>query len=380
MTAIAKSDFSAIDFGVGSFSFETFPAGEENDNEWEDRVRALLESLPTVRDIEFSGIDCFRASPSAIEGDWESDGVLLTPHPWSGKLSFHIAIPARIQRELAEQAGGGPIFEDHESFFVLTYFSDFPVTYVFVEGEAEKQSYGSQAVVIVRKFLDGETERYRDDDSIRFTFIGPSPIHCDFALSPSEDQMPAPFKLQRIPREGGDSVAITYDSTVYTSAFAAIPTVTRRMAGELSYFYESVRKRERRMRAVLHLRQEVERLINMTMQRGLGGSIIRFFKSRRLIRDLSLSLIVADYECRQEEQSGKSGFENLSERFSGLFRKEIDTETKSSSGPEIENLNDIVQLVSSRQKRGVDMTMLLITSLLGGIIGSILTVIFTGSH
>ena len=41
-----------LEFGVGSFTFETFPASEDNDNDWEDNVRYLLESIPTVRDVE----------------------------------------------------------------------------------------------------------------------------------------------------------------------------------------------------------------------------------------------------------------------------------------------------------------------------------------
>jgi len=277
--------------------------------------------------------------------------------------------------------GGGPIFEGRESFFVITYFADFPATYVFVEGEASPNPYGSQAVAIVRRFLDDEVKRYRSDDSIEFSFIGPSPFPCDFLLKPSteSDQMKAPYLLQRTPREGHDEITLTYDSARYNSAFAAMPTVCRRLAGELAYFYECARKRERRIRIIFRLRSETERLMAITIQRGWGRAMVRFFKSRKLIRNLSLDLILADYECREEEQAERDGLDRSAEIFSGLFNRETSKEIKDSRVPEIENLDKIVELISSRQRRGVDITMLLITSLLGGIIGSVLTIIFTSN-
>lgn len=369
-----------LEFGIGSFTFQTFPAGEENDNAWEDNVRALLESIPTVRDIEIKDIDCFTV-PDRY-GDWEPDGVLLTPHPDSGTLSFRIMIPTRIQQELVERIGVGKAFGNTESFYVVTYYRDFPVSYVFAEGEPNPYPMGSQAVMIVRLFLQQETERYRKDDSIEFTFIGPSPFHCDFGLraSASEQEMQAPYMLERRPREGGDELIITYDSSVYDTAYAAIPAVAYRLSGELGYFYSTVRKRERKARTVLELRRATEQLMSMTVQGRAGINISRFLKSRRLVRDLSVSLIIADYEFREESREDKEILERLQQVTSGLFRDEIQRQASDSFQTDLENMNSLVQLISNRQKRGVDITMLLVSSLLGGVIGSVITVLLTVFH
>lgn len=381
MTATKDQLTRDLEFGVGSFTFETFPASEDNDHDWEDNVRSLLESIPTVRDVEIKDIETFVVPEGRYGGEeWEPDGVLLTPHPSSGTLSFRITIPGRIQRELVELTGGGPAFSNTESFYIVTFYRDFPVSYVFAEGEPNPYPIGSQAVAIVRKFLEQETSRYRKSDSIRFTFIGPSPLHCDFILRASIEEMKAPYMLERLPRETFDEFIITYDSSIYDSVYAAINGICRRLAGELGYFYRSVSTRNRRARTMLELRRQENQLMSMTLSGGAGINVSRFLKSRRLIRDLSLNLIAADYEFNREGRESQSTLKQLEQVTSGLFRNEIQREINDSFQAELDNMNSIMQLVASRQKRGVDITMLLITSLLGGIIGSILTVVFTVLH
>lgn len=176
-----------LDFGVGSFTFETFPAGE------------------------------------GAPADWEPDGILLTPHPDSGKVSFWVTIPARTQRDITERTGGGYDYEGVEDFYVVTYYRTFPVSYVFVERENAPTFEGSQAVVIVREFLKEETRRHRAAGSIEFSFVEPSPFYCDFALVASTGPMDQPFKLERFPRQGYDDFRITYDAARYDSPYSAIP-------------------------------------------------------------------------------------------------------------------------------------------------------------
>lgn len=158
------------------------------------------------------------------------------------------------------------------------------------------------------------------------------------------------------------------------------PPSPRDLSNELGYFYESVRIRLRRMKASNDLRDRTARLMAMTVEKAVIAGIPRFFKSRRLIRDLSLDLIIADYEFRQEVQTQQGEADQLVERSSGLFQKEIDREVDSAFQAELDNMNNIIQLIPSRQNRGVDITVLMITSLLGGIIGSIVTFVFTALH
>jgi hypothetical protein len=368
-----------LDFGVGSFSFETFPAGPENDANWERSIRALLESLPSVHDIEITGVESF-TPPEGAPADWESDGILFTPHPDSGKVSFWVTIPARTQRDITERTGGGYNYGSAEDFYVVTYYRTFPVSYVFIARENAPTYEGSQAVVIVREFLRHETRRHLTADSIEFSFVEPSPLYCDFALVASTEPMDQPFRLERFPRQGYDDFRITYDAARYDSPYSAIPAFARDLSNELGYFYESVRIRLRRMKASNDLRDRTARLMAMTVEKKIIAGIPRFFKSRGLIRDLSLDLIIADYEFRQEVQTQQDEAQQLVERSSGLFQKDIDREVDSAFQAELDNMNNIVQLIASRQNRGVDITVLMMTSLLGGIIGSIVTFVFTAVH
>lgn len=375
-----KQVTSALQFGVGSFTFETFPASEENDDGWEDKVRSLLESIPTVRDVEINGVESF-AVPEGPWGDgdlWDPDGVLLTPHPSSGTLSFRITIPIRIQKEIAHRVLG-QAFSEIESFYVLTFYRAFPVTYVFAEGEAGPHSMGAEAVRILRVFLAEETKRYRTNDSICFTFTGPSPFHYDFMLRESAgEEMKAAYMVEMLVREPQDELVITYDSAVYDSAYAAIPSVCRQLAPELARYYTSERMRIRRAKAMEYLRTQTDQLLAMTLRRGASANVSRFLQSRRLVSDLQLSLIAAEYRFQVEERDSQGMTERPGRV--GLFQDEIQANIKAVFQEERINMNDIVELVSSRQKRDIDITMLLITSLLGGIIGTILTLVLTIRH
>ena len=259
-----------LEFGVGSFTFETFPASEDNDNDWEDNVR-YLQSIPTVRDVEIKGVETFLIPEGPDDGDlWEPDGIHLTPHPSSGTLSFRINIPRRIQQELGDRTGVFQAFSNTESFYVMTFYRSFPVSYVFAEGEPNPYPVGSAAVAIVRMFLEQEIDRYRKNDDIRFTFIGPSPFPCNFILRASAEDMKAPYMVQRLPREADDEFIITYDSNVYDSAYATIPVICRRLASEFAFFYRSERMRVRRAKNMQELRKQTDQLLSMTLKGRTG--------------------------------------------------------------------------------------------------------------
>jgi len=371
-----------LNFGVGSFSFETFPPGEANDNEWENKVRSLLESIPTIRDIEFEGIDSFDAPKTAIHGDWTPDGVLLTPHPCGGSLSYRLNIPTRIQREIVDQIFPDSRLSGAESFYVLTHYRGFPVTWVIPEIEASGISRGSQDVMIVRMFLEREVERYRPNDEIRFTFLSPSPFHCDFALRPSEEELPAPYKLGRIARVGGDELMVAYNGSTFEDGFQAVPRVSYSLSAELSFFYECERRRERRGLTVRLLQDHADELISMASAgHKIWASVAGALRSRRITRALSLQLIISDYDFRLEKRQDEHAWAGISGRSSRLFESEIEEAIGSTFLDDVENMNKIVELISSRQKRSVDMGVLFMTALLTGLIGSIIAIVLTApSH
>lgn len=309
--------------------------------------------------------------------DWEPDGVLLTPHPDNGMLSFRVAIPVRIQKEIADRTFG-QAFSEIESFYVVTFYRSFPVTYVFAEGDPGLYSMGAEAVRILRIFLKEETERYRKDDSICFTFIGPSPFPCDFMLRESTEEIKAAYKLELDSRDSRDGLLIEYDPAVYDSAYDAIPSVCRTLASELGSYYRSVRMRVRRGRAVADLQIQTDELLGLALSRGSVANVWRFLKSRRLVSHLQLALIAAEYRFQVEARESQGLLAGNAKW--GLFQDKIQANIESVSQEERTNMHDIVELVSSRQKRDVDITMLLVTSLLGGIVGTILTLALTALH
>jgi hypothetical protein len=365
-----------IVFGIGCFHLETRPHGPKNNRGWASSVRRVLESIPSVRDVEITEPTSLKVprSARADQDEWPEDAQLLTPHPQDASLVFRVNIPKRIQDELAWNKNSSC---GTESFLVWTIYTVwFPVTYVVCES-APSDADGSEAVMIVREFLEREILQREDEEKVSFIALGPSPFHAICKLEPTEhnEHLSADgFGYTRRETPGYASLDFAYDKSTYKSGGAAMARLAYILADEIGYFYDVVNEGNVRTIHLSTLAERAQELVDLHVGSGIKTRIERIFRGNRMARDLALSLIAAELEFSRAVDNVQHSSERV-QKSSRLpvLASWIEAEIRPDYEDEVQTIRRTVELLDARQLRDANTVVVFVTAILGGVVGAVAT-------
>ena len=369
-------------FGIGCFHFgyqKPVPYTFRRRDYIRD-LKAALESVPAITDVSID-VPATDMNPEEFEvNEMPTDldkGEGQFPMFGLCWIRFKIYIPARVQQELAGKFAADDT--GTETFVVfLDYAYEGPVSYVVLENPEAGDRDPSTAVRIVRLFLEREIDI--EKTPIRFESLGPSPFHADCSIS-----LAAPaalgkghFAVTHVHRHGYDALQFTSDHAEHSDAFEAIQELFRDLNHELGFFYWINATEVQSMHAWGEIQDDVSSLLNEQEKSGVLQRLTAKIKRSRLLHDVFTGLIGFDvsrtFMLNHREQSYRLTYSSTE----GFVRPFVDAEIADAVQYPTNQITTLVGFLERRRSKAVELLIVLMAAVVGGITGATLAHLPTG--
>lgn len=369
----------SLSFGVGCFHFKYLaqPPFEIKGADYLAEIKKSLQSITNISNLDLSISQSFEDTEHSKDDDSEyvDEGFDYFPYlPFGDSISFDIYIPNRIQLEILSDL---QINLDTENFRVtIIYGSELPTTIIELLNAPNEMS-PSLAVMIVREFLNSQLKK--NDSLIELIILGPSPFHADFYIYPN-GKLETEEKIKPIitKSKGYDKIVFEYNEKKFNELDQVRKLVHNSLIDHLGIFYLLQNGDLKRFHKWTTINMLVDKLIQFNKTKGLKYLWHRITKVYTLIEDITI--LIADFELYDIEYqtqitdelrySTRDGIKNNLVDYIFELKKEIKRYSTS-------QLREILSLIENRRSKKTENLIALIASILGGIIGSIITLIFS---
>lgn len=191
-------------------------------------IRSALESIPTVKDLKINN-----ENPELM-GVVDLDDDLL-PIYSHFHVQFSIVIPNRIQERILGRKSRNA---STECFLVDIYHAyDSVVSYVSFDHD-ELNDHASDAIVVVRKYLQEEFDKNKENAT--FITLGPSPFHANFKLVKAKEFQKDDFIFSEILDYGAgySDFIVTYKPDLFESMPHAWHYLKYSLKDEIAFYYK----------------------------------------------------------------------------------------------------------------------------------------------
>jgi len=372
-------------FGVGCFNFgvKKSPPFTTTGSEYISELRAALEGISNISEIQINASEEFLLYSFSVEDPIApiDEGFHFFPRTdFNPEISFDLYIPRRIQHELSPLK---PSPEIGTEKFRISIWYPFYMPVTFVESiEPDKVNNPSEAVIIIREFLDKHINE-PDSGYIRFESLGPSPFHADFFLKEevqrSENYTYRGFSCHRIQRRGYDRLEFFLDpAAIGTNQEIAKKRLFHVLEDEIAVFYLITHMRWLQYSAWADLQSDISDLVRAREKSFFKSWWQNLFSGARQIHDAFVG--IAEYEI--EDMEGQSYLERA---YRDLFKyktkpflnRELEESRQEWSVSPANQLREIVTLLETRRSRLVESFILLLSAIVGGVAGSIITLLIS---
>ncbi len=363
-------------FGIGCFHFAPAPSeGTQTLGEFVGTVRATLESFDIVESVVAADCDLTEAD-FAFETPRDAADLSRGEEPYpnlpQGYYEFVLVLEHDVQAALITH----PSVRTHTDRFrvELRYGYAMPVAIVEPLAPAQRPE-PSQAVQIVREALEVSC----DDPTlpIRFQSLGPSPLHADFSLgAATEDYDPDLFGFDLLvtASRGYDFYDFFYDRREFPSACDAFDGLMDFLRDELDLYYRVVGVRAQRIIGWQKLDGLTWALVGLHQRRGLRGYLGRLAHGKRALNDAFV--VLAEFEGTDlltESSLDRDYRDTYESDEPAWLRSLVDKERADKSTYPTEQTSSLIQLFETRRLSGLELTALLLSAIVGGLIGSLVT-------
>ncbi|WP_288984692.1 hypothetical protein [uncultured Flavobacterium sp.] len=234
----------------------------------------------------------------------------------------------------------------------------------------------TSAVQIVREYITREFEEIKSE-YIRFEYLGPSPYHLDCFLKPRKPSEPNEwlYQTEEIIQKGYDELIIYYNAEEFKNAEEAMFNLTDSISDELGFYYSSQQDKVYRIRTWNSLQKKLNKLLKIQESTGLYGFYNKFFIRPKLISklftDIAAFEVQSTYGNNYHQNNYKHAFLIEDEIF---FKTFIDKDLEEKDEYPIKQVTDLISFFESRRVKSLELTMAIIAAIIGGAIGSILTI------
>jgi hypothetical protein len=338
-------------------------------------VEVALNTLPAVVGVNLDAQDSFREKelnrpdpPISLE----DDGAF--PHLEFGTVEFELVIPERVQREVT------PYWESPQSErFRVTIEQGWRLPITLVEPiEARGSAPPSDSVVIVREFLSRELER-ANDPFVEFQFLGPSPVHADIFLVPSETALGSErFNRILFERPGYALYRFEYDSGSFTTAEEAARAFHGQVLSELDLLYAVKQHNHVAGERWRELNQAVGGLIEAQRRGGLKAFVQRTFSPGRTS---AVQIDLASFEMAHlggKERLQKEAADEYGPGSGGLLEEVVSMEASDIWSFPVRQVGTVLDLLERRRLTDRDLLIVALSSVLGGLVGAVATLLAAG--
>ncbi len=365
-----------INFGVGCFHFGFNPkeAVDFTGNDYISELKKVLGSISNIEDIQIDAFDEFKSRTFGAESakDELNKGFNFFPFPGSSiEITFTLFIPRRIQDEMTRHHQ----FLDTscERFTIITrYTYFFPIT-ILKAITYDSDFDASDAVIICREFLEQCLSNDKSSE-VNFEFLGPSPFHANFLLTPSERDDIKKFEYRRVPSHGYDRFIFYYDKDYFEDIEEAFEHLIDDLDLQLGLFYNIIHNRINRDNDWIAFYDELQHTIEKQSEKGIGAYCANTFRSESILNSLMLELAQLetydlDLRYRLEREIQDLYLGDKPPELLPYLEKELLNLIKLPFQQVKESLN----LLETRRSKRINVTMMLLSAILGGAVGALLT-------
>lgn len=368
-------------FGIGCLHF-SFKGGVEEEitvQEYIDEVRASLERLSNVSDVELDfDKDVKDEKISISESTHMNDGDPCHPHIPFFELSFNLYLPRRIQAEVINE-DQNYIHTETEHFRIVFKHDWYgPFTVIELIGAGENSS-PSTAIQIVREYLKREFDS--TGKVLQLDYVGPSPFHADFFLSENEDTTPSMssnFELNHIKLMGYDKLIFSYLGSKYESEDLAFEELISDVSSEIAFFYQLKVMLAKQSSDWDSIQNSLYKLLEIEDESHKKTLKDRYSKKPRLLSRLYLDIGLFKgqkiYYKNIYEQDYFSIYKT--EKHNIYLKAFVDEVLENLTVYPIKETSEIVSHFQNRNYKSMELFVVLLAAISGGAIGAAITVLF----
>lgn len=368
-------------FGVGCLHFSIKDNQLKKSitvKEYIDEITKTLEELSTISELDIYCSD-----------DIVSELIELTDlnpklqngeacHPFLDffKLSFNIYIPYSLQAKT--------INTNEE--YLDTYTENFKVTYLynwygpvsFIECLHPRiKPEGSTSVRIVREYLLKEVSDI--DTFLEVDFIGPSPFHANFNLSLNENINDDNFNLEYIKKEGYDELNFTGGLKYFDDEDSALDTLQQTLENELAFFYAIKVRQVKEIHDWKEIHDGLHLILDFETPKSKKTFIDKFVKRPKLFRDVFINIGLFKGQNIFNTNIHKTDYANIYTHSANqtYLKVLLDKEISESSSYPLNETIELLKYFDQKSSKTFELTVILVTTILGGVIGSLITLLFS---
>ncbi|MEH3918802.1 hypothetical protein [Enterobacter asburiae] len=360
-------------FGVGSFHFSIdFSKAPENltIDMFVNEIGRVLESIQSVSDLEVD-YDEDMTPPDAIinsdffeQHDCAPDAIFPFIHFF--EVNFTLTLLKTYQRKLL---GYSSVNDESTStdLFDVNINYDYQTSLAIVKiANSNRKSSGANAIQVVREYLAAEFKVA--NTFVTFEFLGPSPFHANFYIS--HDDSLNSYKVNLIEDVGYDDIEIILGKDDGSSGLSQESRFMIDFKSELDTFYGCVTARNWFMHRWYAIREGINELEKYQNRR---FSPFFYFQKRKLISNILLELWMFNNDKIDSENEISSYHTKFPYHRDGVIKNFIDKEIKNSPKYSIKETIELVQFFEQKNAKSFELGMALITSIIGGVIGAVIT-------
>lgn len=360
-------------FGVGSFYFSLdFSKTPSNltVGSFVSEIHRVFDSIQSVSDLELDFDEEMCPSDALINHEvWDDNTIppdTIFPFIPLLEVKFTLTLLKTYQRKLLGYIDESENSMSTDLFYVeISYNYQSSISIVKIDN-SNRKSVGSNAIKVVRDYLKSE---FRSANTfVTFNILGPSPFHADFYLS--HDDTLKTNKINLIEEIGYDEIEIILGRDDESSSLSQETRFMLDFKSELDTFYDCITMRNWFMHRWVAIREDIEKLETYQNKR---FSPLFYFQKRRLISSILLEL----WKFNNDKIAAENEVLNKHSKFpyhkDGVIKNFIDKEISSAPKYSVKETIELVQFFEQKNSKSFELGMALITSIIGGVIGAIVT-------
>lgn len=342
-------------------------------------IRALLESISNVNNVDIEYDARHFEPPDVIDTKLPrlKEGECCFPLLPHCEIKFDLYIPNRIQADLLEEKAKH-LATGTENFRVYFFHKRFcPV--VFVECvKADNNCSPSDSVVLVRRFMENELDGKNSD--LQLETLGPSPFHTDCIITTADNETREIIDIscEIITSRGYDTIRFHINPAVFDNIHEAKDYLFHHASYELSFYYSLVSDSVLAINQWFELTKIIQNLIDIQKTTGIKGKMKQLFRQGRHVNDLFTEAAEFKISLLLQKSSSDETYSRIyGSSEPSFFKPYIDKEREMQVNYPVNEITSLGSFFETRRTKSLEMFVILISAILGGIIGSTLTLLFS---
>jgi hypothetical protein len=336
-----------------------------------------LGAISAVVDISIDADDTYGKAEfrRPLKLDEFSETQMYFPPLQFVEIAFNLHVPARVQRSLFEDDVDAELQLGED--FEIRIHDGWQMSLAMIRPiKAQEGADASDAVVMVRRLLQGEFERLKDH-RVTFECLGPSPAHFSAELAPASNSQSQAFERASHVREGYDRYRFWCRTPMRSEAEVA-DAFFFRLNEELDLLYRMAAARVRALRAWQSAVNRIEEILRAYRADGWAAVVGRARQGRKInqalvaIAELELTQLedkrTFDREFRSVYETGKSG----------LIREVLADDLDEFEPYPISPLTSLLELLEAGRRTRRDVLIAAMASLIAAAVAALATLIAAG--